>query len=327
MRQSGRSRAALPLAGRISVETGNHLWAERFDKPVADLFDMQDEIVAHLANQLGAQLIEAEARRAERAPLPDSMDLYFQGVACLNKGATPEYVAQAHGFFERALALDPGNIEALVGLAMVDIFSASNYMTDNGDERYARAEAALTRALSLAPQHATAHLYLGYVQSSTNRADQGIAECQRALTLDRNLAGAHGYIGLVKFHLGRAEETEGHILEALRLSPRDNFVYAWMMFVGIAKLGLGSDEEAVGWLRRAVETNRNLPLAHFYLAAALAQLGRLDEARPVVASGLALHPTFTIRRFRSTGRSDDPTVRAQGRRLVEGMRKAGVPEG
>jgi TolB-like protein len=73
----------------IDAETGNHLWAERFDKPVSDLFDMQDEIVARLASQLGTQLIEAEARRAQRAPLPDSMDLYFQGTASANKGWTP----------------------------------------------------------------------------------------------------------------------------------------------------------------------------------------------------------------------------------------------
>ena len=102
----------------IDAETGNHLWAERFDKPLADLFDMQDEIVARLANQLGTQLVAAEARRAERSPHPDSMDLYFQGMACANRGSTPEYMAQARGFFERALALDPGNIEALVGTAI-----------------------------------------------------------------------------------------------------------------------------------------------------------------------------------------------------------------
>jgi hypothetical protein len=97
--------------------------------------------------------------------------------------------------------------------------------------------------------------------------------------------------------------------------------------VGVAKLGVGADEKAAAWLRRAVETNRNLPLTHFFLAAALAQLERLDEAWAAVASGLALYPTFTIRRFRSTARSDDPVVRAHGRRLVEALRKAGVPEG
>src|SRR5208282_3316505 len=101
----------------IDAETGNHLWAERFDKPLADLFDMQDEIVARLAGALNAQLAAAEARRAEQAPNPDPMDLYFQGLAWLNKGLTPDNVAQARSFFDRALAADPGNVDALVGSA------------------------------------------------------------------------------------------------------------------------------------------------------------------------------------------------------------------
>ena len=86
----------------IDAETGNHLWAERFDKPVADLFDMQDEIVSRLANTLDTQLTTAEARRAERSPHPDAMDLCFQGKAYANRGMTPEYMAQARNFFERA---------------------------------------------------------------------------------------------------------------------------------------------------------------------------------------------------------------------------------
>ena len=104
----------------IDAETGNHLWAERFDKPLADLFDMQDEIVARLADALNAQLVAAEARRAEQAPNPDSMDLYFQGLAWLNKGLTPDNVAQARSFFDRALAADPDNVDALIASARAD---------------------------------------------------------------------------------------------------------------------------------------------------------------------------------------------------------------
>ena len=80
----------------IDAETVNHLWAERFDKPLADLFDMQDEIVSRLANSLNAQLLAVEARRAEKAPNPNSMDLYFQGLAWFNKGLTADHVARAH---------------------------------------------------------------------------------------------------------------------------------------------------------------------------------------------------------------------------------------
>ena len=99
----------------IDAETGNHLWAERFDKTLADLFDMQDEIVARLAGAPNAQLITAEARRAEQAPSPDSMDHYFQGLAWVNKGSAPDTMAQARGYFDRAFAADPGNVDALVG--------------------------------------------------------------------------------------------------------------------------------------------------------------------------------------------------------------------
>jgi TolB-like protein len=102
----------------IDAESGSHLWAERFEKAVADLFEMQDEIVARLAGALNAQLIAAEARRAEQVPKPDSMDLYFQGMAWLNKAATPDNVAQARSFFDRALLSDRGNVDAL---GLVDI--------------------------------------------------------------------------------------------------------------------------------------------------------------------------------------------------------------
>jgi TolB-like protein len=311
----------------IDTETGNHLWAERFDKPLADLFDMQDEIVARLANQLGTELVAAEARRAEQAPSPNSMDLYFQGMLHANSGATPEYMARARGFFERALALDPGNVEALVGTANVDARSASYIMTDERAGRLAAAEATLTKVLSLVPNHAMAHYLVGLVQIYSKRATQGIAECERALALDRNLALAHALIGFAKYVSGRGEETEAHVLEALRLSPRDTNVNVWMTWVGNAKSQIGADEEAVSWLRRGIEANRNLAVGHFFLGAALAIVNRHDDARNAASAGLVLDPGFTIARFRTSAASDNPTYLARRERIYEGMRQAGVPEG
>lgn len=323
-RSGDRMRVNVQL---IDTGTGNHLWAERFDKPLGDLFDMQDEIVARLARQLGTQLIGAEARRAERAPNPDSVDLYFQGLALLNKGNTPDHLVQARDYLERALMLDPGNIEALVWGAYVDTLKASLYAADDRAVRLAAAEAALARALSLAPDHAGAHLFLGLVQIQTNRATQGIAACERALALDRNLAPAHAMIGLAKYRIGRSEETEAHIEEALRLSPRDMFGAAWLSIAGDAKLFLGSDEEAVARLSGALALNRNNPYTNFLLAAALAHLGRLDEAQDAVQAGLALNREFTLRRYRAGAASDNSTFLAQRERVVAGLRKAGVPEG
>jgi TolB-like protein/class 3 adenylate cyclase/Tfp pilus assembly protein PilF len=310
----------------VDAETGAHLWAERFDKPIADLFDVQDEIVSRVANALNTQLIEAEARRAERSPHPTSLDMYFQGMAWLNKGPIPEYMAQARGFFERALKLDPGNVEALVGTAQVKL-SASYLADDDRAERLRSVEATLIKAVSLAPQHARAHMYVGVVQMYTNRDTQGIAECEQALALDRNLADAHGWIGLGKLHNGQATETEAHIHEALRLSPRDTYSYRRLMFLALAKLLQNADAEAVVWLRRSLEANPNNTLGHFILAGTLALLGKLEEARAAAYSGFLLNPTFTVHRLRLNAPSNDnPTYLAKREHLCEGMLMAGVPE-
>jgi tetratricopeptide (TPR) repeat protein len=263
---------------------------------------MQDEIVTRLASALYAELVAAEAHRAERAPNPDSTDLYFQGSAWLNKGTTSGNLAQARGFFDRALAADPGNVRALVGSAATDFHAGRLAFATDPIAAFAAAEAKLIKALSLAPEH--------------------------ALALDRNLASANAVIAAGMVYTGRAEETEGLVVEALRLSPRDTLAYQWMSHAGNAKLLLGSFDQAAAWFRRSVEANRSDPLSFFGLAVALAQLGRADEARPAVAAGLALSPTLTVSRARAiyTAASDDPTYLAQLESVLQGMRKAGVPE-
>ena len=310
----------------INSESGAHLWAERFDKPLADIFDMQDEIVAHLARQLDTALISAEARRAAQSPRPNSLDLYFQAMAWANKGISLDHLARAGDFFERALAFDPHDVGSLTGKAWVEMTLAGAYPGSDRDARLSQATAALTKALRLTPNHAFAHLVLGRVEILMNRGLQAIAECERALALDRNLAAAHAAIGLAKIFIGRAEESEGHVREALRISPRDTFAFNWLATAGLAKLYVGNDEEAVAWFRRAVEIDRNLPNAHFYLAAALAHLGRLEEAHRAATAGLAINSSYTISGFRAASISDNLTFLAQRERVYEGMRKAGVPE-
>jgi TolB-like protein len=325
--QRGRNRMRVNVQF-IDAESGHHLWADRFDKPLADLFDMQDEIVARLAGALNTQLVTAEARRAEQAPTPDSMDLYFQGLAWHHKGVTPDNVSKARGFFDRALTADPDNVDALIESARTDSIAGGLFFVTDPAAAFAAAEVKLTKALSSVPDHARGHMTLGLVYMNTKRAAQGIAECEHALALDRNLAPAHATIGWGKICIGRTEETEAHIAEALRLSPRDTQAYIWMTHAGIAKNHLGSWEQAVVWFRRAIEANRNYPLPHFGIGVALAQIGRLDEARSAVKAGLALNPAISISRVRAavTARSDDPTYLAQTERVVEGLRKAGLPE-
>src|SRR3984957_8825501 len=163
-RSGGRMRVNVQL---IDAETGSHLWAERFDKPVADLFDMQDEIVARLAGQLRAELTSAEARRAEQAPNPDSIDLCFQGAAWFYKGPTPNNLAQARSFFDRALAADPDNVDALIGSAAAHAVAATSLLADPL-AAFTAAEAKLTRALSLAPNHPHGHMWLGLIDIWTS---------------------------------------------------------------------------------------------------------------------------------------------------------------
>jgi TolB-like protein/class 3 adenylate cyclase/tetratricopeptide (TPR) repeat protein len=322
-RRGDRMRVNVQL---VDAQSGNHLWAERFDKPVTDFFDMQDEIVAWIANRLSAELASAEARRSERTPNPDSLDLVLQGWAWLHKGPTSENLSRARGLFERALTLDPDNADALVEIAFADFLAATYLFPTDRTARLAAAEAASIKALSLTPEHAVAHVCLGCVLGVTNRAEQGIAECERALAINRNLAAAHAVIGIFKVYIGRAEETEAHVQQALRLSPHDTEAFYWLMFVGVANNLLGRYKEAIAWLRRSIEANRNNPMSQFILAAALAHLGRLDEARAAVQAGLALNPQFTIARVRAALQSDNPIYLAEQRVIIDGLHKAGVPE-
>lgn len=310
----------------VDASSGKHLWAERFDKPMSDLFDLQDEIVSRLANTLNAELIAAEARRAEGSLHPDALDLYFQGMARLNRGLTPSHITEARMFFKRALEIDPENVDALAGIAWVDLGSAGLLVVDDFEARLFAAEAAVAKALSLAPRHPLARLCLAMVYSITDVA-KCIAECEHALALDCNLAEAHAFMGAAKTVLGRAVETEAHVQHALRLSPRDEAAHRWMSSVGLAKLHLQEYEEAAKWFDGALKRNPNSPFAKFFLATALAYLGREDQARSAAKEGLALDPAFTIRRFKFHPLRGSTSFIEGSKRIVRGLRMAGVPEG
>jgi TolB-like protein len=323
-RSGDRMRVNVQL---LEAEAASHIWAERFDRPVADLFDLQDEIVSRLANGLGQELVLAEARRAGRTANPDSMDHYFLGMAFLNKGITADLLDKARSHFDRALDLDSDNVDALVWRARVDVGFVASWLSEDRQGRFRSAEADLGKALKLRRDSAIARTVLWMVRNYSNRAVQGIAECERALAIDRNLAAAHAWIGMAKYLTGRFDETEGHVLEALRISPRDTSAGIWMLFAAFAKLCLGRDEEAVAWLNRSVELSPSIPQAHFLLAAAFALLDRLEDAREAARAGLELNPSFIISQYRSSPFSDNPVYLAGRERIYEGLRLAGVPEG
>jgi predicted Zn-dependent protease len=308
----------------IDAESGGHLWAERFDKPLSNLFSLQDEIVASLASQLGAELITDEARRAERTPNPEPL---FSGNVLDQHGARSRQHRRGRGFFERALALDPDNLDAAIRLACADGQAAVGYYVDDKAERLESVEATLNRILSRSPNNAQARYCLGRALVQNKRRVEGVAECERALALNPNLASAHALIGIAKLFDGHFEETESHEREALRVSPHDSEAGVWVAYIALAKLYLGDYEEALSLYRRAKELNPNYATGRFIMAAVLVELGGLDEARAEVQAGLALNPGFNIRRFRAGVQSDNPAYLKRRKRIIEDMRKAGAPEG
>jgi TolB-like protein/class 3 adenylate cyclase/tetratricopeptide (TPR) repeat protein len=324
MRDQGRVRINVQL---IDAENGSHIWAERFDKPFVDLLDLQDDIVSRVAGQLHTELIVAERSRAAQTSNPDATDLMYQAESSINKGPTPDNVAKALALCERARSIDPDNVESAMCIANLNITKATMFRADDTAQRVAVAEAAADEAVSIEPNNAKAHWTRCNVQAGLKRLDRAVAECEQALSLDPNMAAAQGELALIMVYLGRAEEAESHIKEALRLSPRDPGVFSWTQIAGHARLWLGEYEAAVAWLRRSVDSNPKYPLARFMLAAALANLDRIDEARTEAQAGLALDPKFTIFRSNANPLSDNPTYMKQRERYHDGLRRAGAPEG
>jgi TolB-like protein/Flp pilus assembly protein TadD len=322
-RAGNRMRVNVQLIDAIS---GAHLWAERFDRALTDLFQIQDEIVGRLARMLDVELTAAVVQAADRSHSADanSIDLTFRGKAALNRGLSKDAQLDAIRYFEQAVAIDPNNAEALAGLAHAYNNLVANFMEDRA--ALVAAEAAALKAIKLAPNNPRAHQALGNVYRNTNRAEQAISELEKALSLDHNFFNAYPLMGIAKIAIGKAEEAEEHIAKAMLLSPKDPMLHAWYLVAGAAKLFVGQDAEAISWLSRAIEANRSYSVPYFYLASAYAQLDNLAEARKAVDAGLAVDPRFTIRRYLSNAYSDQPTYLKQRERVVAGLRKAGLPE-
>jgi TolB-like protein/tetratricopeptide (TPR) repeat protein len=313
----------------IDTETGAHLWAERFDKPRADIFDMQDEITTRLARIVGIELVAAEGRRAERERPNnmDAVDLAMRGWAILNQPLSIRRDRAACDLFDAALQLDRRNVEALVGLAFFHGNDLRTFASTNRDEQLRIAQTAIAEALTLAPGNALAHFVHANLLHISGATGRSLRELEFAITLDRNLAWAHADAGFMKVLLGRAEEAEADLTNAIRLSPRDPGLDRWHALLGIADLFLGRLESALDRLRKSVEINPNVAMPHFFLAAASALSGHAAEAREARNTGLRLDPNFTVARFRNERRSENPTFLAQRERIYEGLGLAGVPEG
>jgi tetratricopeptide (TPR) repeat protein len=264
---------------------------------------MQDEITTRLARIVGVELVAAESRRAERERpgSMDAVDLAMRGWAILNRPLSLRDHRAACDLFENALQRDERNVEALIGLAAHHSDEVRTFASTNRGEQLRVAEAAITKALDLAPRNASAHLVYGNVLHVSGATERSLREFEFAISLDRNLAWAHANAGFAKVLLGRAEEAESDLLNAIRLSPRDPGLHRWHALLGIADLFLGRLEPAFHRLRKSVEMNPSVALVHFFLAAATSRPPARSELCREQISQRAAQPQF---RFSCPARTD-----------------------
>jgi TolB-like protein/Tfp pilus assembly protein PilF len=314
----------------ISTETGAHVWADRFEGERSKLGELQVEVVAQLAKSLGMELFKAEALRAmrERPSNPDATDLAMQADAKFllpdSKANTNEIVTLC----ERALALDPQNVLALTDLANALVNRAISLWSDDPAGDMARAEKAGDAALALQPEYVWAHYAKGKIYVKKRQIGPAIAEFETMIALDPNNAWAHASAGYYKLYLGRAEDGFAGVETALRLNPRDPEAVPWWQYYMCALHAyLAQWDQAIPWCEKSIAGNPQVFQPYAMLAAANAWAGHDKEAKDAAAQLQKVHPGFTVQTYAGLRRSDDPTFNAQFQRILEGLRKAGVPEG
>ena len=313
----------------IDAGTGAHLWAEQMDVDQRTLASLQDNfgIANRLARMLSVELVNVEGRRAPRAD-PDAVDLTMRGWSVLKWAPNKEDVHRSVALFEDALRIDPENGQARVGLAQALTLIYRNRWDPEPAKVLARADEAATRAIAAAPNYAHAHYVKAEVLGLSNRFDAALATYDRAIALDRNHAAA--YVGRARNLnvIGRAAEALAPVEKAIRLSPRDPDLYVWYFVLCHANTHLARDAQAIEWCLKSLATGKTFYFAYVDLASAYAWRGQSAEAAAAVAELLKLRPAFTVQTLvqEGAGTSDNPAFRKEFQRIVEGARKAGLPE-
>jgi adenylate cyclase len=314
----------------ISTETGAHVWADRFDGDRSKLGDLQVEVVSRLANSLGVELVKAEALRSirERATNPDADDIAMRAAAMANTtGDSKSVNKDVIELNERALALDPQNESAMVSLSFALNDRAGNLWSEDPAADTARAEKLADSALALQPDDAWAHNAKAQVFFTKRQWKAAISQAEAALADDPNNASAHANLSFWNMFLGRSEDGFAGLETALRLSPRDPNVAWWQFEMCHLHTHLAQWEKAIEWCGKSIAGGNDAMFPYVDLSAANAWAGHDKEAKETVAQLRKLYPDFTVQSWAGIHWSDDPTFNAQYQRIVEGLRKAGLPEG
>ena len=315
----------------IDADTGAHLWADQFDADRTDLLDMQDRIATRLSRALQIRLIEVDAARVARTH-PGDADAEQLAMRCqaVLVGAHPGSVEAQGGYSlcERALERDERNVRALVSLSFKFTDRILSEQSPDRESDVRQASELVSRALATDPNDYGAHFAKAEILLGQQRFEEAIVEAERSLTLNPSFVSAYSALSVASSFLGRPQEALDYADKAMRLSPRDPNLYAFYLNKGFALSLLDQDDQAIGWLRRAVAAAPQWPLPQVLLAAALSLTGHESEARDVLNRYLSLTWTRarTIAQFKEQMPSNNPLFLAFAAQFVEGLRKAGMPD-
>jgi TolB-like protein/class 3 adenylate cyclase len=311
----------------IDATTDTHLWAERFDRDTSELFELQNDITRQIAVALNSELVSVEAARPTEHP--DALDYVLRGRAAYNKGATADNLSQAVAMFERALALDPQSVEAQSLLALTLAGRVLAGMTKTRAADIGRANDLIGRALAASPRSTPAHAAKVQLLRAEGRCDEAIPELETVIASNRNSPGALFALGHCKLTTGSIDEAIPLEEQAIRLGPRDPYVFNRYLVIGEVHLLQSRGEEAIVWLEKARIGNPGSPWPHTWLASAYGLKGDLDRAAAELAEARRLlggraYPSIAAMRAGNWG---VPTIRAlHEATFFVGLHKAGVPE-
>ncbi|MBV8088480.1 MAG: hypothetical protein JO139_02720, partial [Alphaproteobacteria bacterium] len=322
VRKSGnRIRATAQL---VEAESGKHVWAERYDRDLADIFAVQDEITDAVTVAVAPAIDDAERQRAMRKA-PESLDVwaaYQRGLWHLSK-ATPDDTDIAQDLFQQAIDLAPTFAGSYSALALVQLQSAALYQKLDPTEAQISAEALARRAVALDGADAQARSCLGWALQARGELEGALVEIERALAMSPNLAAAHGHRGATLIFSGRPKEGLAALETCIRLDPRDPFMSVRLLHIACGLYFAREYEATLEAAKRLILSYPDFPMVYRWPAAALGQLGRVAEAKEALEKAISLAPTA----FEMYVRNRPPWFRPEDHaHLLEGLRKAGWKE-
>jgi TolB-like protein len=314
----------------VDVESGAHLWADRFDGGTADLFNVENEITGRIARAVRLRMVAAEAGRS--TDHPGAIDFILKGRAALTKPVSRAASDEAINLFEQALTLDPNAARAKIGLASALISRVLDELSSSVASDLRRADQLLSGALEAMPNSGWAHYVRGQLLRAQGRCNDAIPEYEAAIALDHNSAPSYAWLGWCKFLVGEPDKTVALEKQAILLSPQDRSIAAWQGRIGMVHLLQGQTDEAISWLEKARSGYADRPggdpiYVHAWLASAYALKGNIERARPELEEAWNRGFHRTMAGFDREGWYANAKVRslAEASYFI-GLRKAGMPE-